>query len=100
MATVFGSGFCSSSTTALYYTGLPVAMRIIPTALEQSGTASDYRVRFTNTAATCSSVPVFSTATNISASYQFTVASGLTSGQGTTAESNSANAFLAWSAEL
>jgi hypothetical protein len=78
----------------------PVFMRTKPTALEQTGTASDYRVRYLVTATACSSVPVFDGAEEFSATTQFTVASGLTAGQGSVLRSAATAAYLAWSAEL
>jgi hypothetical protein len=78
----------------------PVSMRVAPPALEQTGTAGDYRVRTTSTNITCSSVPSFGGSSETFATVTFTVASGLTGGQGLGQRPNSANAFLAWSAEL
>ena len=76
-------------------------MRTAPTALEQTGTASNYRIRRSGGAATnCSSVPTFSNATNNSLQIIFTVASGLTAGDGSILQSNGAGVYLAWSAEL
>jgi hypothetical protein len=79
-------------------------MRIAPTALEQSGTASDYRITAASGAANCSSVPVFGSNTNMFAwGVNFTVSSGLTSGQGASGRTGSttgASGYLAWSAEL
>jgi hypothetical protein len=79
----------------------PVQMRTNPTALEQSGTATDYRVNFASTNVTCSAVPLFNAATNYNNGYVlYTVASGLTAGQSCGIIANSTNAYLGWSAEL
>jgi hypothetical protein len=79
----------------------PVQMRTNPTALEQSGTATDYRVNFASTNITCSAVPLFNGATNYNNGYVlYTVASGLTAGQSCGIIANSTNAYLGWSAEL
>jgi hypothetical protein len=78
----------------------PVSMRIAPTALEQSGTATDYSVRHAGTFTACSSVPTFFNASKNSASTQLTVASGLTAGQGSFLRPVNTSAYLAWSAEL
>ena len=48
--------------TVILNTPFPVRMRTAPTAIEQSGTASDYKIS-RSTTATCSSVPSFGHAT-------------------------------------
>jgi len=79
----------------------PVQMRTNPTALEQSGTATDYRVNFAASNVICSAVPLFNGATNYNNGYVlYTVASGLTAGQSCGIIANSVNAYLGWSAEL
>jgi hypothetical protein len=98
-STIFGTGTAFSGTVTYAMTAFPVQMRAAPTSLEQSGTASDYSVRgVLNTA--CSAVPFYNSASLFSAWYSFTVASGLTAGQGQLARGATTNAFLAWSAEL
>jgi len=90
-----------SATVANGYGQFPVSMRITPTALEQTGTATDYAVRFVTTTTTCSAVPTFGSATTMdNFQVDFTVASGLTAGQAGRALTNSASGFLGWSAEL
>ena len=75
-------------------------MRTAPTALEQSGTATDYRVNHSGTNTNCNSVPSFSASTTLYAGYTgFIVASGLTVGRAMAGIANSTNAYLAWSAE-
>jgi hypothetical protein len=96
-----GVGFNDSTTVGFMITQIPVSMRTNPTALEQSGTAGDYSIRFAgNGTATLSSVPTFASATTNTAITLCTVASGLTSGQGSAIRAVNANAYLAWSAEL
>ena len=76
-------------------------MRIAPTALEQSGTASNYRVlNATGSGVTCSAVPTFSAATTESVSVNFTVASGLVAGNAGYGLPLTSAAYLGWSAEL
>ena len=94
-----GAGFNTATTAASMLTFFPVKMRVPPPALEQSGTASDYQVVHGNTATTCSVVPAYNIASNDTAVTTFTVASGLTAGQGTHGRL-SGGGFLAWSAEL
>ena len=99
----FGTGFVETATKAYTLYQLPVPMRIRPTALEQSGTASDYRIFYTNTVVTCSAVPTFGTysANNLTTTIYWTVASGLTAGQGCAASGGAVTtAYLGWSAEL
>lgn len=97
-------GYVNSSTTALLHGFYPVTMRIAPTALEQSGTASNYRVVSPVGPANCSSVPVLNSNTNAYGfGITFTVASGLTTGYGATGrtgDTTGASGYLAWSAEL
>jgi hypothetical protein len=97
----FGSGFNDSTTVSFSVLNFPVTMRTAPSALEQTGTASDYRIRTAGTVNTnCSAVPTFVGSTTESAWTSYTVASGLTAGQGCVARANSTSAFLAWGAEL
>jgi len=99
---ILGFGYCGTTTTALALTNFPVTMRVAPTALEQSGTASDYVINHPGLGnVTCSAVPTFTARTNqYMAQSIFTVASGLTEGFGAGARAITANAFLAWSVEL
>ena len=98
----FFAGYASLTTLAEGIVSFPVSMRTPPTSLETTGTASNYRVRFLNSAATCSSVPTFFVADIDSSHIRFTVSSGLTAGDGVIGASNAAAnvAYLAWSAEL
>lgn len=96
----FAVGYNNSTTAAIAVTYFPNPMRISPTALEQSGTASHYTVRVVGGEVNCSSAPTFTSASNEAANTTFTVSSGLTAGYGTISWSNHVDAFLAWSAEL
>lgn len=95
----FGVGYNASTTQAFLYLTYPIEMRAVPTALEQSGTASDYTIN-SNTTATCSVVPTYQGATKWNATVVFEAASGLTAGYGANGRSANANAYLGWSAEL
>jgi hypothetical protein len=97
---MFGIGFNGSTTVALPFVYFPVQLRTNPTALEQSGTASHYRVNHSGGNETLSAVPAFSTATLSTATSSASVASGLTAGQGSFLRANNTAAYLAWSAEL
>jgi hypothetical protein len=97
----FGVGFNDSTTSAAIKIPFKQTMRITPTALEQTGTAADYAVRFTGLAnSVCNAVPTFSTCNPDEAIVIFTVASGLTGGQACMGRAAAANAYLGWSAEL
>lgn len=100
-AGVFGSGFSNSTTESRSFVAFPVSMRIAPTALEQSGTASNYQIRSSGGLSTaCNGVPTFVNATLNSSFLTATVASGLVAGQGILFDSGSSSGYLAWSAEL
>jgi hypothetical protein len=96
----FGNGFNVDSVTARVLIPFPTTMRTNPSAVEQTGTASDYRVR-TGTVTVCSEVPSLQGATPNASSLFFKVASGLTGGQGCMGGTAvTTGAYLAWSAEL
>jgi hypothetical protein len=78
----------------------PVTMRIGPTALETTGTASDYSIRSTNNNFTCDAVPTFSNATTYMGCFNMTTASTMTAGNGSHARANASTTYLGWSAEL
>ena len=90
-------GMCIGTTASRLNVTFPTQMRIAPTSLEQSGTAADYNINSGGSAITCSAVPAFLTATVNNALSTFTVASGLTAGNGAFGRGAG---YLAWSAEL
>lgn len=96
------STYSFSTTVAHGSTPFPVSMRAAPTALEQSGTAADYRVLHGATTTACSAVPLFNQANTEMAKSDFTVAAGLTVGQAgcVIAAAASSAGYLGWSAEL
>ena len=96
----FSLGYVTTTTTISAIIQYPVEMRAAPSALEQTGTAANYLVAYAATSAACSSAPIFSSASVNASTYTFTVASGLTVGQGASAASNATAAYLGWSAEL
>jgi hypothetical protein len=96
-----GVGWNQNTTVSSVMTTFPVTMRTAPSALEQTGTAANYRILHTTTATTCSAVPLFGRGADHSAITEFTVASGLTAGQGSAgAAASGVTAYLAWSVEL
>jgi hypothetical protein len=98
----FALGSVGTSTTASGLVPFPVTMRSKPTALEQSGTATDYSIAWAATGLACSSVPTFSASgtTTYNSLVVFTVASGMTAGQVALLSGATANSYLGWSAEL
>jgi len=99
---LFGAGQCFSTTAAGVQIPFEVQMRTRPTALEQSGTASHYKILNSGGSdIACSAVPAYNASTtDYMAWIALTVASGITAGNGTTCLTNNAAAYLAWSAEL
>lgn len=97
----FSMAQINSATTAAGIVPFPVTMRIPPTALEQSGTASNYRVNSAAANIDCSAAPAYNSATNTNLGYvTYTVASGLTNGFAGSIITNVTTAYLGWSAEL
>ena len=98
---VFGSGFSNAATNFLVTIPSPVNMRTAPTALEQSGTASQYSVFQGLTGLTCSAVPTLYHGNTNQQVVSFTVTAGLTVGQaGIGRTDNNTTAYLGWTAEL
>jgi len=86
--------------TVILNTQFPVRMRDAPSALEQTGTASDYKIR-RSTTATCTSVPAFGHATVDQAATNFIKSShGFGDGSAVRCMGGATDAYLAWSAEL
>ena len=97
----FGMAFCVATTLTSGMVQFPVTMRVSPSSLETNGTASDYRVRHGGSSTNCSSVPAFSDSSPSAARITFTVASGLTLGQGAMMSSSvNGNVYLGFSSEL
>jgi hypothetical protein len=95
------TGFNSFTTRGLVVVPFPVTLRTRPTAIEQSGTATDYKIAHGITATTLSAVPAFSAETTDSlALFACDVSAGLTVGDGSILLTNNSSAYLAWSAEL
>jgi len=98
---MYGNAFAYNTQIAMGLIPFPVTMRVAPSALEQSGTASDYRVLITGGNVNCNAVPSYDQATRWNGFVYFNVASGLTAGHGCMLRSGtSAAGYLGWSAEL
>lgn len=100
--TITPIGFTTGSTQAYGANIFPVTMRVAPSALEQTGTAADYRIYTVSASSNCSSVPLFASASTTFGFSIFTVASGLTASQPcvATTGTGASSAYLGWSAEL
>jgi hypothetical protein len=100
--TNFCTGLNTSTTNARHMVTFPVTMRAAPAAVEQSGTASDYRLwHGSGTTTNLSAVPAFDNANEFTANLSLTVASGLTGGGFSILIANAGTSgYLGWSAEL
>ena len=98
----FGIAIADGATAGVVIGNFPTTLRTSPSALEQSGAASDYVIRTGGNSRTCSAVPTFDSGTNVNIWHiQTTVASGQTAGQGGFLRAGSVTtAYLGWSAEL
>jgi len=93
-------GNMDGTQTGAFMLQFPIPMRAAPTAIEQSGTASDYSIRVTSDAngtsvPTASGFTAESTVINLISS-----GAGFTSGDAAFMRAESTDAFLAFSAEL
>jgi hypothetical protein len=98
-----GTGMNYSSTNALVMVKLPVSMRVNPTSIDVTSTASNYRVLGPSGtgAVTCSAVPTLDTSHNENPLLSFATAGSLVAGQGNAAGANSTNsAYIGFNAEL
>lgn len=91
-----------TATTGQAQLVFPVNMRIPPTALEQTGTAADYKaISASGAGLILTSAPTFSIAGTRSAAVAFTYSTGgQTAGVATRLVANGASAYLGFSAEL
>ena len=97
----FGIGNIDGSNTGQILVTFPIEMRVKPSSLDTTGTASHYILRTTSNQ-TCTSVPTLSGhQTTKNAMLYFTKTShGFTSGHGAFGRSNDNSSFLGFSAEL
>lgn len=94
-------GAAYNTGTARFSVTFPVTMRIRPTALEASATASDYQIAISGIGAiTCTVAPSFSAASPNLATLNASTTSGMTAYHPVSLNSVATNAFLGWSAEL
>jgi len=98
-ATMFGTGWLNNGNEGLPIIHFPVKLRAAPSALEQSGTPSHYRLNEKDANHSGTVGPVFSTCGTDTATVSLTVSSA-PAGRPIFLRSNNASAFLAWSAEL
>jgi hypothetical protein len=96
-----GSGYARTTTLANIFVPFPVQLRFNNAPLEQSGTAAHYGLVYLNTGVVCSAVPTLVNSNANGATVAFTVAAGLTAGQGLMGYTVvNTNGYLAWNAEL
>jgi hypothetical protein len=95
-------GFNDTTTTGVFMIPFTQTMRVKPTSLETSGTATDYAIRHKGSSiTTCNTLPSLSSATTNYINFVATVASGLTAGESSLFRFGNANvAYLGWNAEL
>jgi hypothetical protein len=98
--TIVYVGYNAGTTSSRGTVYLPVSMRTSPTAVETTGTASDYNIRSGGSTTTCNSVPSFEHATTQSIGLQFNVSGGLTTDAVSMCRFVNTDGFLAWGAEL
>lgn len=95
------AGYNANTGSGRYIFSFPVTMRAEPSAIETSGTNSDYAIVHGVTTTNCDAQPVFANATKFTARINASVAATpLTAGQGSLFRINTATAYLGWSAEL
>lgn len=98
---VFGSGYSTSSTAVRFVTSFPTTLRAPATAIETTGTASDYRILGGGASVkNMNAVPTFNACGTTSARTSGTVASGLTTYNGLIVDTAVDDTFLAWDSEL
>jgi len=101
VGTRVGVGQALSSNNVDIVIPFPTTMREAPTALEQSGTASDYGLlNATGSGGDCTSVPTFRLASIDTISVRFTFTGHVAAGNASIGYLDQPEAFLAWSAEL
>lgn len=94
-------GFNYATTGAVIVMPYPVTMRTAPTALEQSGTAGDYRLsNAAGSSVVCTAVPDFNSASTAYGIINTTVASGIVAGNSNYLFAVNTNSYIGWSAEL
>ena len=98
--TFIGSGYNNSTTVSIVFIPFLVPMRVTPSSLETTGTASNYAVRIAGGQTNCSVVPSITGTSQYGSGVLLTVASGLSSVGGTLGMFTVSTGYLAWSAEL
>jgi hypothetical protein len=94
------SGYAANASTGQFLFKFAQTMRVAPSAVEQTGAVSDYRINAATGGGTLSVVPTFVLSTTEAAVLNWTTPGLLTAGQGIMAQGNTTNAFIAFPAEL
>jgi hypothetical protein len=95
-----GVGFATSTAAANVLIAFPCALRIAPSSIETSGTATDYTLSIAGSNINCSAVPSYLINSSTNSIVTCTVASGLTSNGALILRAAQVAGYLAWSAEL
>jgi hypothetical protein len=94
-------GYNPSTSIAYIVFPFPVTMRTAPSALEQSGTGTDYSVSTSTGTVTCNAVPTFFTGNALAGGVTLNfAAAALPAGVTSLFRNATTNAYLGWSAEL
>jgi hypothetical protein len=96
------TGYCNATTTGIMGTQFPVQMRIAPTAIETTGTLSNYALINASGSVIAATAITYDSNTNAQiGAFTVTTAASMTLGQGTQLRANnSTTAYIGWSAEL
>ncbi len=98
---MIGTGYAETSTQSYAFVKFPVTMRTNPTAIESSGTNSNYFIIYQNQSTANTGTPSFyQTMTTEGCGVNFTSAALLTAGNGIAFRIDVSGAYLGWSAEL
>ena len=95
-----GLGWARTGAIAQLVADFPVPMRVAPSAIETTGTATDYDVSNVASGFSCNAVPTFDGASTTRSNIYFHVASGLTVAGGARGVTDGAGKYIAFSAEL
>jgi hypothetical protein len=97
----FGIGSVDTTTTAQCYVNTSVAMRVTPTAIDTTGTASNYAIYDAGTIRACSAVPTILANSTDQTCVVTATASSLTTGRAVELMANNVStAYIGLSAEL
>lgn len=99
---ILSTGNSLNTTQSIIFIPFPVTMRTRPTALEQTGTAANYKTLRSSGAGfdDCTAVPTYDGATSASLGVIIATSANVVQGEVAMLFSNNSTAYLGWSAEL